>query len=557
MARTGATLYGRAGSPSVQGVPAKMSTEQHEVDVVVVGAGFAGLYLLHRCRALGLEAVAIEVGDDVGGTWYWNRYPGARCDIESLEYSYSFDPDLQQEWEWTERYATQPEILRYLGHVADRFDLRRDIRFGTRVTGATYDGGRARWAVATDGDVAYDAQYVVLATGCLSSAMLPDIPGRDDFEGLSLHTGRWPHEPVDLTGMRVGVIGTGSSAIQSIPIIAEQADHLTVFQRTPTFAVPAHNRSLEPDEIAAIKVDYDAFREANRQANAAFGARVPLAGLTMGEMDDDERRKALDSAWEWGGLPYVGVFTDVLLDPASNEVAADYVRERIDEIVTDPEVAARLKPDQVVGCKRLCVDTGYYATYNRPNVSLVDLRETPIEAIDATGIRTTAEHHDLDCIVFATGFDAMTGSILKIDVRGRDGRPLADAWEAGPRTYLGLAVAGFPNLFTVTGPGSPSVLTNMVMSIEQHVELITDTMAHLRDEGLTTIEADEAAQDEWVDYVNAVAGLTLFPTCNSWYLGANVPGKTRVFMPLPGFPPYAERCAAVAAAGYEGFALSG
>ena len=527
--------------------------DRPQVDMAIVGAGFAGLYMLHMARQRGLTAQVVEAGGDVGGTWYWNRYPGARCDVESMEYSFGFDDDLQQEWEWTERYAPQPEILRYANHVADRFDLRRDIRFDTRVTAATYDDESGHWTVTTDRGPVITARYVVMATGCLSTANIPDIPGAATFTGPTYHTGRWPHEGVDFTGQRVGVIGTGSSAVQSIPLIAEQADHLTVFQRTPTYAVPAWNRPLDPVEQKEIKADYAALRAANRQSSSAFGGLQPRNDVSALAVSDEERHAEYERRWAVGGLTFLGAYNDLLLVRAANETARQFVIGKLHEIVEDPEVAAKLTPDQVVGCKRLCVDTGYWATFNRPNVTLVDLRETPIEAITERGIRTTGAEHELDAIVYATGFDAMTGALARIDIRGRGGRPLADAWSAGPRTYLGLMVAGFPNLFTITGPGSPSVLTNMIESIQQHVEWIGRCLADLGAAGATTIEATPEAQDAWVDYVNSVAGFTLFPTCNSWYLGANVPGKTRVFMPLPGFPTYVQQCEDIVADGYRGF----
>ena len=524
--------------------------------MVVVGAGFAGMYMLHKCREQGLSAQVFEAGGGVGGTWYWNRYPGARCDIESMEYSYGFDEELQQEWEWTERYAPQPEILRYAEHVADRYDLRRDITFDTKVTSATYDEETATWRVLTDGGHDVTCRFVVMATGCLSSANTPDIAGKDDFAGPTYHTGLWPHEGVDFTGLRVGIIGTGSSALQSIPIIAEQAAQLTVFQRTATYAVPAWNRPLDPDEVAKVKANYAEFRAANRQMPSAFGAWLDHPEHATLEVSAQEREARFEQRWALGGLPFIGAFTDLLIDADANEEAAEFVRKRIRAIVEDPDVARRLCPDQVIGCKRLCVDTGYYETFNRPNVLLVDLTESPIERITPSGIRTSTDEHEFDAIIFATGFDAMTGAILRVDIRGKGGLPLREAWAAGPRTLLGLGVHGFPNLFTITGPGSPSVLTNMLVSIQQHVEWIAECITYLRDRDLEAIEADEDAQDHWVDFVNEVADITLFPRCNSWYLGANVPGKTRVFMPLPGFATYAEHCAGVAAEGYPGFTLT-
>jgi len=528
------------------------------VDAVVVGAGFSGMYLLHKLRALGLSTVVFEAGTDVGGTWYWNRYPGARVDVESLAYSYSFDSDLEQDFEWQERYPTQPEILRYAQHVAERFDLRKDIVFRTRVASAQYDEDSRTWKVRTEHGDAVTARFLVMATGCLSSSKLPEIPGLESYKGTTYHTAHWPHEGVDFTGLRVGLIGTGSSGVQSIPVIAEQAAELVVFQRTPAYTVPARNGPLDPDERAKIKAEYSTFRATNRQMPAAFGSRLPASDRSALEVDAEERRAEYEYRWQKGlGLAFIGAFNDVLISPESNESAAEFVRSKIRDIVPDPEVARKLTPHQVIGCKRLCLDTGYYETFNRPNVELVDLRDTPIEAITPTGIRTTEGEHELDCIVYATGFDAMTGALLRIDIRGRDGLPLQEAWAAGPRTYLGLGVAGFPNLFTITGPGSPSVLTNMMVSIEQHVNWIADCMDHLRRQGHRTIEASEPAQDLWVEIVNAMAGITLFPTCNSWYLGANVPGKTRVFMPFVGFPMYAEKCTQVAQDGYEGFVLSG
>jgi cyclohexanone monooxygenase len=520
---------------------------------VVVGAGFGGLYMLYRLRQLGFSARVFEAGGGIGGTWYWNRYPGARCDIESLEYSYQFSAELEQEWRWTERFATQPEILRYIEHVADRFDLRRDIQLDTPVRAARFDERLGRWTVESERG-STSARFCIMATGCLSSTNIPAFAGRDSFAGATYHTGRWPHEGVDFSGRRVAVIGTGSSAIQSIPLIAEQAAHLTVFQRTPAYTIPAHNGPIDPDFLREVKDDYAGFRQ--RNAALPFGANFPLNEVLAMQATPEERERQYEARWQRGGLGFITSFGDLLLDRESNATAADFVRRKIREIVRDPAVAEKLSPKQVIGCKRLCVDTGYYATFNRPNVTLVDVSETPIEAITPRGIRAAGVEYEVDCIVFATGYDAMTGALAKIDIRGRGGRSLQDKWAAGPRTYLGLGTAGFPNLFIITGPGSPSVLSNMVPAVEQHANWIGDCLAYLRANGLGRIEATLAAEDAWVDHVNEVASLTLYPSCNSWYVGANVPGKPRVFMPYLGFPPYVAKCEEVAANGYDGFEVT-
>lgn len=525
-------------------------------DIVVVGAGFAGMYMIHRARRAGLSIRVFEAGDDVGGTWYWNRYPGARCDIESVEYSYSFDDALQQEWNWSERYAAQPEILAYAQHVADRFDLRRDITFATRVMAAHYDDDSATWTITTDSDETVTCKFFVMATGCLSSANVPHFPGADSFQGSTYHTGQWPHEGVDFTGRRVVIIGTGSSAIQSIPIIATQAAHLTVMQRTATYSVPARNDSIDPDYVEWVKSHYSEFRAQNRLQTGGFGSRIRRGDKSVFDDPDDIRRQEFERRWNEGGFAFMSSYSDFLLNPKANELLADFVREKIASIVSDPETARALAPRQVIGCKRLCLDTNYYETFNRPNVALVDVSEHPIERITPHGVVVNGIEYECDDIVYATGFDAMTGSILKVDIRGKNGMRLADAWEAGPVTYLGLSVAGFPNMFMVSGPGSPSVLTNMIVSIEQHVEWITDCITFVLDTGSSTIEAQPDHQMNWVTHVNSIADMTLYPSCNSWYLGANVPGKPRVFMPLIGFPDYVRRCNDVAANGYEGFTLT-
>lgn len=514
--------------------------------------------MLHRLRGAGFDAVVLERAGGVGGTWYWNRYPGARCDVESLQYSYSFDEDLQAEWEWSERYSGQPEILRYANHVADRFGLRDGIRFNTTVTAATWDEREARWHLDTasgDDTTRYSAQFVVMATGCLSSANTPDFDGLDSFAGPVYHTGNWPHEPVDFGGQRVGIIGTGSSAVQAIPVIASQCAELTVFQRTPNYSVPARNEPLADERQADWKAHYAEHREAAQSDNAALLYRLPTRTESAKEADDAEFARTMEERWQIGGFTFYRAYGDVGLDQESNSRIAQFVRTKIAEVVDDPETAKLLSPTNTIACKRPCLDTNYFETFNEPHVKLVDVSQNPIERITPDGVVTDGAEHPLDVLVLATGFDAMTGTLLRMNITGRDGLALAQQWEAGPRTYLGLGVPGFPNMFTVSGPGSPSVLTNMIPSIEQHVNWITDCLVHLRSRSAATIEATEQAAEDWVDHVNAVADMTLYPTCNSWYLGANIPGKTRVFMPLVGFPPYVKTCNEVAAEGYRGFEI--
>jgi cyclohexanone monooxygenase len=526
-----------------------------DLDAAIVGAGFAGLYMLHRLRGLGFKARVLEAGSGVGGTWYWNRYPGARCDVESVQYSYQFSDALQQEWEWSERYAAQPELLRYANHVADRFDLRRDIQFNTRVKAAAFDEVQGRWVLKTEDGARISATHCIMATGCLSSPNLPKFEGLDNFAGDRYHTGYWPKEGVDFTGKRVAVIGTGSSAVQSIPIIAAQAKQLTVFQRTPNYAVPAHNAPLDLEYVRAIKADYPALRARAKQTMT--GIDFDYSDQAALETLPEARTREYERRWRHGGLWFLGAYKDLMVDQDANDTAAEFVRTKIRERVRDPEIAEALSPKNTIGCKRLCVDIGYYETFNRPNVTLIDIGQSPIEAITPCGVKAKGREYEVDAIVFATGFDAMTGALLKIDIRGRGGLPLSEKWSAGPRTYLGLGVAGFPNLFTITGPGSPSVLTNMLPTIEQHVDWIADSIAYLRARNFGRIEPSVAAEDEWVAHVGDAAGRTLRYTCGSWYLGVNIPGKPRVFMPyIGGFPKYIQKCNEVAAAGYEGFVLS-
>jgi cyclohexanone monooxygenase len=526
------------------------------VDVVIVGAGFSGMYLLHKLRSMNLTAVVFEAGTDVGGTWYWNRYPGARVDVESLAYSYSFSPELEQEYEWQERYPTQPEILKYAQHVADRFDLRRDIVFRTRVSAATWDEETRSWLVRTEHEDAVSARFLVMATGCLSASKMPEIGGRETFRGASYHTAHWPHEGVDFTGLRVGLIGTGSSGVQSIPVIAAQAAELTVFQRTPAYSLPARNRRLRPQEIADMKANYRTFRQEQRESG--FGVPVPMPTHSALAVSDAERDATFEQAWESGSLVnLLTAYKDLATDQNANDTAKKWIHRKIHELVQDQQVADDLSPEYPVGTKRPCLDTGYYETFNQPHVHLVNLQRSPLQEITERGIRTADAEYEVDAIVYATGFDAMTGALTNVDIRGRDGLSLAETWRAGPRTYLGIGSVGFPNLFMITGPGSPSVLSNMVVSIEQHVDWVTDAIEHLGRQGLRTIEPTQEAQDAWVDHVNLIAGYTLYPKANSWYMGANVPGKPRVFMPYAGgVGEYRKKCDEVAAKGYEGFALA-
>ncbi len=542
-----------------------MNDKQASVDVVIVGAGFAGMYLLYRLRQLGMTAQVLEMGDNVGGTWYWNRYPGARCDAESLAYSYSFSAELEQEWQWTERYATQPEILQYAEHVADRFDLKRDILFNQKVTSAVYDQSRNEWHVLTEQGHEARGHFCVMATGCLSVPQLPAIEGVTDFQGPRYQASLWPHDGVDFSGQTVGIIGTGSSGIQAIPVIAEQAKHLYVFQRTPNYSVPAVNGPLDAQWVEQFKQNYREHRRYHKLGlSSGFGdleiepvERTPAAE-SAADLSDEQINEILEARWQRGGAFFLGAFADALANPDTNKKCANFVRNKIRTIVKDPATAELLCPkDHPIGTKRICVDTGYYETYNRDNVTLVDVRSDPIQRITATGLQTQSHAYDFDTLVLATGFDAMTGALLGMDIRGEGGAKLADKWAEGPKTYLGLAVNGFPNLFTVTGPGSPSVLSNVLVSIEQHIDWIVDCMQYMQGNGYARVDADVSAQEQWTAHVTEVASATLFPQGGSWYLGANVAGKPRVFMPYAaGVGAYREVCDAVTADGYRGFEFS-
>ncbi len=528
------------------------------LDVIVVGAGVGGLYAIHRLRNAGLKVRAFEAGSGVGGTWYWNRYPGCRCDVESMEYSFSFSNELQQEWKWPERYGTQPEILRYVNHVADRFDLRRDIQFNTRIKAATFDSVKNLWTIVTDKGQSVSAPHIIMATGNLSTPRKPNIPGIDGFKGKWYHTGLWPHDGVDFSGLKVGVIGTGSSGVQSIPLIAKQAKHLYVFQRTANFSLPARNAPLDPVKERQHKAEYPERRRA--AYDTPFGiAGYPPPSQSALDVSDKERREVYEAKWgEGGSISYLYSYNDLLLNKDANDTASEFVRDKIRATVKDAKTAERLCPnDHPIGTKRLILDTDYYETYNRPNVTLVDIRSKPIVEITPEGIRTADAMVALDAIVFATGFDAMTGAMKEIDIRTDKGASIQDKWADGPQSYLGIMMAGMPNLFMITGPQSPGVKSQMILSCEQHVNWIADCLSYMRDKDLHRIEPQPEAEANWVQHNNEVADGTLYPLANSWYVGANIPGKPRVFMPyVGGVTAYKKKCDEVAANGYEGFVLT-
>ena len=532
----------------------KSDAVRKKVDVVIVGAGFAGMYLLKLMRDNGFTAICLEQASDVGGTWYWNRYPGARCDVESIQYSHKYLPDLEQEWNWTERYATQPEILAYANEIADRLDIRKYILFQRQVTEARYDEAACEWNVTCNTGDTVGAQFFVMATGCLSVPNEVDFDGKDTFTGETYQTGKWPHQPVDFSGKRVAVIGTGSSGIQCIPQIAKQADELTVFQRTPNYAVPAKNRLLEAEELAEAKANYHKLRRLQSMSMANIAGRPPLGSTD--EFSFEAQQEEYQRRWDEGGILFNGAFTNVMIDKDANEVAAEFVRNKIRETVSDPKTAELLCPTNTLGAKRLCVDIDYFETYNLPHVQLVDVSKNGLQ-IAETGVVSGGHSYPADVIVYATGFDAMTGAILRVDIRGRNDRSLRDHWAGGPRTYLGLAVAGFPNLFTVTGPASPSVFTNMIPTIEQHCEWITDCICSLRECDQREIEAETEAEDSWMDHNREVGAAHLRSSSASWYTGENIEGKPVGFMPyIGGFPAYRKKCDEVVSNGYEGFCRS-
>jgi cyclohexanone monooxygenase len=537
--------------------------QQHleRCDAIVVGAGIAGMYAVYRLVGKGFTVRAFERGDGVGGTWYWNRYPGARCDVESLDYSFSFSSELEQEWEWTERYPTQPELLRYFNHVADRFDIRRHFTFETTVESASYDEEAKQWVVTTDHGDRVIASHLIAAVGCLSTRKQPgtDFEGLDTFAGDWYHTAAWPETGVDFTNKRVVVVGTGSTGIQMIPQVAKQAEHLYVLQRTPNFSVPAQNYPLEPKFQRDWKDNYQNRRKANRVS--AFGQDMPANDKSALEISLDAAHAEMDRRWELGGgAALMLAFTDLLTNQQANDIVAEYVRDKIRATVKDPETAEMLCPtNHPIGCKRICVDIDYFETYNRDNVELIDVRKAPIEEITESGIRLAdSTEVDVDVIVFAIGFDAVTGTFLDMNITGRGGLPLAEKWADGPHTYLGLMVVGFPNLYLVTGPNSPSVLSNMMISVEQHIDWIVEVMDTLRDRGVQEFEPTQEAEEVWTAHCHAVAAATLLPKANSWWMGANVPGKPAVLLPYAGgVGLYRQQCDRVREDGYEGFAFDG
>ena len=524
-----------------------------DVDVVVVGAGFSGLYLLYRLRKAGFSTRVFERGGDVGGTWYWNRYPGARCDVESLQYSYSFDEQLQQEWHWPEKFSAQPDILAYANHVADRFNLKKDIEFNIEVKASWFDENLKTWKITTNTGEEINAQYFIMATGCISTTQIPNIKGLSDYVGNTFHTGDWPHEEVDFSGQSIAVIGTGSSGIQSIPVLAKQAKKLTVFQRTPNYSIPSQNEPMTKKYERSWKDVYSERRKEMRYS--AHGSLKDLNDVPALSVDEDQRQELYTKRWAIGGTGFLGSFNDLLTNADANYTAAEYVRQQIQRVVKDKETAEILCPRSYpIGTKRICIDTGYFETYNRENVRLVDISKKHIQRLVTDGIIVDDQLYAFDSIIFATGFDAMTGSIFNVDIKGRDGLALKEKWNAGPKTYLGLMSASFPNLFMITGPGSPSVKSNMIMSIEQHVDLVIETLLSMRRKGLSVVEPELEAENKWVDHVQEVANKTLFPQANSWYMGANIPGKPRLFMPyIGGVGAYREICEEIVANNHRGF----
>jgi cation diffusion facilitator CzcD-associated flavoprotein CzcO len=524
-------------------------------DAVVIGVGFGGMYALHKLREMGLKVGAIEAGGDVGGVWYWNRYPGARCDVMSLDYSYSFSNEIMQEWTWSEQFAAQPEILAYANYVATKLDLRRDIQFNTRARTVSYHDAGRHWVIETRAGEVFETTYLLMATGPLSIPKPLDTPGVDTFAGEIYQAQRWPHEDVDLSGKRIGVIGTGSTGIQIIPVVAEVAAHLHVFQRTPSFSLPMRNRKLEPEYIAQIKAHYPELRAIAR-ATFTGGVR-PVSTRPLFSVTAAERQALMEEAWKTSGLAFLGLFSDLLVNQEANDIVADFVRDKISEVVRNPDTAERLKPrGYPIFARRPCLDTNYYETYNRPNVTLIDCLTDPIEQIMPTGVRTRDREIALDVIIAATGYDGLTGAMLALDVKGRNGASLRDKWNAGAKSHLGLMMQGFPNLFIVAGANGPSALANFILLNEQNVEWASECITYMRENNIATIEPTREAEDGWMDQIAQLSGRSLMPKANTWYTGTNIKGKPRSFsIYMGGLQRYRETCSAAALRGYEGFSI--
>jgi cyclohexanone monooxygenase len=553
------TNASRATTASRPGNSPAESGQVAEFDAIIVGAGFSGLYMLHSLRRPGLSARVLEQGGGVGGTWYWNRYPGARCDSESVYYMFSdrMSREILDEWDWSERYAAQPEILRYLEFVTDKMDLRKDIQFNAKVTAATYDAGRNRWDVTLEDGGTMSARFLVTAVGCLSATNTPEFPGIETFEGPSYHTGAWPHEGVDFTGKRVAVIGTGATGVQAVPEIAKQAAHVYVFQRTPNYDIPGRNKPLQADYAARVKADYPDLWQKARMSG--FGLPYEVEQRSAVDFTPEERQPIFEAAWAKGGF-YMGLetFSDYLVNKASNDTVSEFIRGKIRGMVKDPAVGELLAPkDHPFFTKRPPLENGYYESFNRDNVTLLDARSVPIEEITPRGVRTGEREYEVDAIVYATGFDAMTGTLFGMGITGRDGLRLRDKWADGPRTYLGLTTRGFPNLFVITGPQSPSVLSNMPVAIEQNVEWIAGLIEYMRAHDLDVAEPAREAEDKWVAHHDEVAAATLLLGTDSWWVGANIPGKPRTLYPyVGGVGPFRVICQEVADKGYEGLVLT-
>ncbi|MDJ0919914.1 MAG: NAD(P)/FAD-dependent oxidoreductase [Henriciella sp.] len=526
------------------------------LDAVVVGAGFGGMYMVHKLREMGLSILGIEAGSDVGGVWYWNRYPGARCDLMCIDYSYSFNEDIQQEWTWSEQFAAQPEILEYAKFVATKLKLREHFLFDTRVVRANWDDDQNVWIIETDRSEIFEATYCIMATGPLSKPKDPEIPGLDEFEGELYRAAKWPHTPVDFAGKRVGLIGTGSTGIQIVPVVAKQAKELCVFQRTPSYSMPMRNDKLDADYVAEIKRNYEGLRAAAR--NSALGGVRPSTTRPYFSLPPGQRRAVLEDCWKQGGHAVLGAFSDILTNPEANEQVAEFAREKISEIVKDPETAEALKPrGYPIFARRPCLDSGYYEAFNEPHVRLVDCLKEPIDRITETGLQTRDQHYDLDALILATGYDGLTGALLSFEITGRNGRKLSDKWKDGARSYLGLVMADFPNLFMICGPNGPAALSNIVTLDEQNVNWICDLITHMQDHELVTMEATQSAEDAWMETVFELAGRTLLAKANTWYVGANVEGKSRgLFMYTGGYLNYSNACEAAARSGYSGLSFA-